>query len=344
MDKQNPFSITFGKVPENQICRIKDQDDIISDFLSESPSNYAYFLTGVRGSGKTVMLTSIASYFQKKDDWLVIDPGPKDNLLENIASEIYENGPVKHAFLKSELSFSFHGLAFSLKGKEPITSVNTLLKRMLDIIKKKGKKVLITIDEVDNSLQMKNFVQEYQSLIRQKYPVMLLMTGLYENVSKLQDDKALTFLYRTPKIQMGPLALNTIANSYQERLGVDSNEARKLALITKGYAYQVLGYLMFDKEKKAIDNQILSLFDQYLADYVYDKAYSDISSKEKEILKEFKTNDSVEVKNILERTGLTNSSFSVYRKRLINEGLIFSPSYGALEFTLPRFNEYLQFK
>ena len=71
---------------------------------------------------------------------------------------------------------------------------------MLDYLKNKNKKVLIILDEVDNSLEMKYFIQGYASLLGQKYSIFLLMTGLYENVSKLQNEKSLTFLYRAPKI------------------------------------------------------------------------------------------------------------------------------------------------
>lgn len=346
MMSQNPFSTTFGIEPDNYIARIKEQNQIISEFSAAKPSNYVYLITGVRGSGKTVMLSAIANHFRAEDDWLVIDPGPKDNLLENIASEIYENGKVKHAFLKGEASFSFNGLSFTIQGKEPVTTVNTLLKKMLDIIKKRNKKVLITIDEVDNSLPMKLFIQEYQSLIRQNYPVLLLMTGLYENVSKLQEDKALTFLYRAPKILMGPLAINAIALSYKKRLGANGETSLALAKMTKGYAYayQVLGYLMFKQQKTTADDDLLCLFDQYLSDYVYDKVFAGISNKEQKILKAFGTNEPVKAKDICDRAKLSKGYFSVYRKRLLNEGILSAPSYGYLEFALPRFNEFLNCK
>ena len=183
----NPFVTTFGIEPQNYIRRNEESEKIISEFSSESPSNYVYIITGLRGSGKTVLMSAIANHFMDEKDWIVVDPGPKDNILENVASEIFETGKMKHLFLKGEFSFSFHGLTFSIEGNEPVSSVNTLLKKMLQIIKKRGKRVLITIDEVDNSPQMKHFIQAYQSLIRLGYPVMLLMTGLYENVSKLQE-------------------------------------------------------------------------------------------------------------------------------------------------------------
>lgn len=78
----NPFSKTFGREPKNYIERTYEKDRIIEDFSSEEPSDFTYFICGPRGCGKTVLMTSVASYFKEKDDWIVVDPGPKENLLE----------------------------------------------------------------------------------------------------------------------------------------------------------------------------------------------------------------------------------------------------------------------
>ena len=342
----NPFSITFGLEPANYIERINEKDKIISEFSAEIPSNYVYIITGLRGSGKTVLLSSIANHFQNEKDWIVVDPGPKDNILENVASEIYETAKTKRVFTKSEFSVSFSGVTFSLEGEEKITTVNTLLKKMLDVIKKQGKRVLITIDEVDNSEQMKLFIQAYQSLIRLKYPVMLLMTGLYENISKLQENKTLTFLYRAPKIYLSSLNFAAISDSYSFYLGIDEKQAKDMAHLTKGYAYayQLLGYLFFDMNKHEVDDELLMEYDRYLAEYVYDKLYSELSYKEKEILIAFNTDDAVSVSELCQRSGHDIKYISVYRDRLIKKGIIYYPSYGYLQYTLPRLWKYLSYK
>ncbi len=341
-----PFSMTFGIEPDNYIDRVEEQNQIISEFSAEKPANYVYLITGVRGSGKTVLLSAVSHHFMEQGDWIVVDPGPKDNILENVASEIYETGKVKHLFLESEFSFSFQGLTFSIKGKNPVATVNTFLKKMLDQIKKKGKRVLITIDEVDNSEQMKLFIQAYQSLIRLQYPVLLLMTGLYENVSRLQENKTLTFLYRAPKLMMGPLSLSAIAARYARYLRVDTALSVELAKLTKGYAYayQALGYLFFKGHYQNINADLLADFDHYLSDYVFEKVYSSLSLKEQKIVKCFQSDDPIKTEEILRRSGLGNSMWSVYRDRLIKEGVLVAPSFGNLEFALPRFNEFLQYK
>lgn len=342
----NPFSTTFGIEPNNHIKRIKETEKIISDFSADIVSNYVYIITGLRGSGKTVLLSSIYNYFSQDDNWIVVDPGPKDNILENIASEIYETAKLKKLFLKKDFSFSFHGLTFSLSGEEPVTSINALLKKMLTYLKDRGKRVLITIDEVDNSAEMKYFIQAYQSLLRLQYPVFLLMTGLYDNISKLQEDKSLTFLYRAPKIVLPPLNINSIAVNYRKYLKLDEKTSLTLAALTKGYAYayQVLGYLMFDQGKKEIDDDIMVEFEQYLTDYVYDKLFSELSEKEQEFLFAFTNERAIKVDELRMRLDMNHKAFSVYRDRLIKKGVIVSPKYAYLELSLPRFSSFLNSK
>lgn len=339
----NPFSKTFGREPSNYIERDIEKENIIDDFSSSCPTDFAYLICGPRGSGKTVLMSSISSYFKTFDDWIVVDPGPKENLLENIAARLYENAKLKTKFLKGEFSFSFQGISFSLKGEQPITTAFVLLSKMCEILKKKKKRILITIDEVDNSKEMKTFIEAYQTLIREQNDVVLLMTGLYENVSKLQDNPSLTFLYRAPKITLGALSLTKITANYETILAISHDEALECAKTTKGYAYayQVLGFLLFNQEKRKIDKMLLASFDDILSEHVYQKIYSSLSDKEQIIIKSFNCNEPVKMSTLVERTNMNIKTISVYRDRLIKIGLVKSPKYGYLEFTLPRFNEFL---
>ncbi len=339
----NPFSLTFGIEPNNFIQRISETDRIVSEFSSELAANRVYLITGLRGSGKTVLLSSIAKELSGREEWVVVDPGSKKNILENIASEIYEEGSVKKIFLHGEWSFSFHGLTFSLKGKEEATTVTSLLKKMIRHLNKKGRRVLITIDEIDSGEEMKTFAETYQFFLRSGLDVFLLMTGLYENVSKLQDEKTLTFLYRAPKIFLGPLNLSAIAFSYQKHLSANEKEAMALAKFSKGYAYayQVLGYLLFNQRKKELDADVLAEFDQYMAEYVYDKLHSELSEKERFLLSFFPDEAKIRIEELRQKSSFDSKSLSVYRDRLIKKGVVYAPQYGYLQLSLPRFAAYL---
>ena len=142
-------------------------------------------------------------------------------MLEYFASSIYEKSNNKYKFLKKDFSFSFQGVSISFSGDKPVTNVITLIEKMLETLKKKNKKILICIDDVSNNQNIKTFVQQYQIFIRKDYPLFLLMTGLFENVRNLQNEKSLTFLYRAPKIHMLPLNTGAIIDSYKSIFDID---------------------------------------------------------------------------------------------------------------------------
>lgn len=66
--------------------------------------------------------------------------------------------------------------------------------------------------------------------------------------------------------------------------------------------------------------------------------------KEKRSGLNMNSNNHVEVFKIRERYNFDTNNFSVYRDRLIKKGVIKSSSYGFIEFTLPRLNEFLRLK
>ena len=212
---------------------------------------------------------------------------------------------------------------------------------VLEKIKKKHKRVLVTIDEAVCNDTMKEFVSLFQIYMRQDLPVFLLMTGLYENIYELQNEKTLTFLYRAPKIELRPLNIGMIAEKYKSIFELTDEEATEMAKETRGYpfAFQVLGYLCF--KHNTVWHNVLPEFSQYLEEYVYEKIWSELSKGDKELLVAMaKTNDT-KVEAIRKTIKKASNSFSVYRNRLIKKGLIISPEYGHLEFTLPRFKEFV---
>lgn len=340
---KNPFSLVFGKEPQMLINTYEQYNLIKDTFLDENPVSNTYLITGVRGSGKTVLLTRIEKYFDSLQDFIVIDINPEIDILEYLASSIYEKSNSKFKFLKTEFSFSFKGMSISLSGEKPVSNVITLLDKLLTTIKKNNKKVLICIDDVVSNIYVRAFVQQFQIMLRKDYPVFLLMTGLYENVRSLQNEKSLTFLYRAPKIQINTLSLISIAESYEKELNVDKSDAIKMSKLTSGYAfaYQVLGYILFEREKRVVDHNVLKQFDTYLREYVYEKVYFDLSETERKILRVLATDNEKKVSGIIDDIGISRESMSQYRDKLIKKGLLNKVGWGKLDFALPRFREYI---
>jgi len=338
----NPFNISFGKEPSRLIARTSQINSVIETFTSDTPSTQAYMITGVRGAGKTVTMTHIEHELAKDARWISVPLNPNTNLLEGLASHLCENKELALAFTKADINISLFSLNASIVNEKPAATVEVQLLKMLKVVKKLKKKVLITIDEVIKNKQMIEFASAYQTFVREDYPVFLLMTGLFENIRNLQNENTLTFLYRTPRIDLKPLGIVGMSSDYKEVFNIPNEEAEEMARFTKGYSYafQALGYLKWE-EKESLE-KITPKFDSIMEDFVYEKIWSELSSGDKKVLSAIAKNGGrMKTSDVQAATGNTSGSFSTYRKRLSEKGLIDISDYGYVELTLPRFAEII---
>ena len=338
----NPFTLTFGREPINRIDRLEQKDYVVNSFESNPPSNQVCMVTGVRGSGKTVFLTEIGKYFASKEDWITIDLTPERDLLQSFAAELYNYTGMTEIFKRAKLNLPFLGIGVEIDGTDPIKDMNIAIKRMLQHTKDHGKKVLVTIDEAICNKTMKEFVSVFQIYMRQDLSVFLLMSGLYEKIYELQNEDTLTFLYRAPKIELQPLNISMIATRYQAIFNLTDEDARNMAKETRGYAFafQVLGYLTWNA--KASWRTVLPEYRQYLEEFVYNKIWSEISAKDREVLFGVLHSENHKVSTIRETLQMSSSAFSIYRNRLIKKGILNGDVYGYLAFALPQFEEFLR--
>lgn len=272
-----------------------------------------FIITGVRGSGKTVMMTEISQKLRENDQWIVIELNPATDLLKGLLSKLNSNKVCAGIIKSAKIDLSFFGFGVAIEGMSPITDEETAIIAILEKMKKNGKRLLITIDEVTNNEFMQVFAGSFQIFVRQDLPVFLLATGLYENIDELQNEKNLTFLYRAPK----------------------------MAELTKGYpfAFQVLGYLTWNHEGDY--EAVIDEYEQYLSEFVYDKIWSELSQKDRIVARGIAEVDGGKIKDIRERLGMETNEFNPYRKRLIKKGILSSEMRGYVYFTLPLFDEYV---
>lgn len=340
----NPFTLSFGKKPLQYISRLSQTNTIVENFKAENPSSQIYMLTGVRGSGKTVLMTTIANLLKKENDWVVLELNPVRDILQSVAAKLYSLPEMHLHFLNAKFDFSAFGLGISIEGAVPVTDIENAIELMLDYLKKSNKKLLFAIDEVVNSEYIRIFMSSFQIFLRQDYPVYLLMTGLYDNIYDLQNENTLTFLYRAPKIVLEPLNYTAVRKQYMDVLGVDMKTATEMTVLTKGYpfAFQVLGYLYWENKGKKTLEDILPEYDQYLEEYVYSKIWSELSPLDKKILAEMSVSGQTKIKAIRDKLEMRPEKFSVYRERLKRKCIVDTSIYGQLSLSLPRFDEFVK--
>ena len=334
---QNPFTLTFGKSPLEPVERPVQTNEIVDAFTAESVNQQMFIITGVRGSGKTVMMTEIARRLREKENWVVIELNPSTDLLQAMLAKLNSNKVCAAIIKSAKIDLSFFGFGVAIEGVPAITDAETAIITILEKMKKSGKRLLVTIDEVTNNDFMKVFAGSFQIFVRQDLTVFLLATGLYENIDELQNEKNLTFLYRAPKIQLKP----AIINKYKNIFGTDRDTAEKMAELTKGYpfAFQVLGYLTWNHSGHY--EVVIDEYEQYLSEFVYDKIWSELSQKDRIVARGIAETESGKIKEIREHLGMETNEFNPYRKRLIKKGIVSGETRGYVFFTLPLFERYV---
>lgn len=340
--KQNPFTLGYGRLPYKMVDRSIYQEEIINDFTNEYPTTQSYLISGLRGSGKTVFMTATAKRFRNMENWIVIDLNPERDLLNSLAAKLYVIPELYSVLTKLKLNFSLLGFGVAIDNEPPVSDIETAIELMLEQAQKLNLNILVTIDEVTSSQNIKIFASSYQIFIRRGFPLFLLMTGLPEHIIDIQNQKTLTFLYRSPMIKIQPLSLIDMEESYQEVFKHYSPELiQEMAKLTKGYSYafQVLGYVMWQENGTEI-RQVLPKVRQYLFQNAYEKMWSELSQKDQLFTKAIGATPTKR-QDILLKSGLSDDEYSVYRKRLLDRGIVQAPSRGSLVLTLPLFDQFI---
>lgn len=327
----NPYVLQFGQEPAQLIPRLSQLNEIETSFFSEGISQHIFMITGVRGTGKTVFL-STANEMCANKDWIVVDVNISSSVsvLEQILIQLSNNKKIqKHPDYNLGDAFEF---GFSAEYE---------VKKLLEIANQIGYKVLISIDEVTNTSAIREFSGAFQIWIREKLPVYLLMTGLYENIRELQNEKSLTFLYRCPRIDLTPLQMSAIRENYIENLDVSEDDAIAMAKLTKGYsfAFQALGYVVWNL--KAFNEEAIRQYKTILVDLSYDKIWDELSANDRKVCMAIAKSSDGSFKEIKEILDWQGNQLNPYRKRLINKQIVESKGRGFISFTLPLFDEYV---
>lgn len=343
MNQKNPYTISFGKIPNKYLSRASIIDSIIESLESEEPDEQAFKLTGIRGTGKTVTLTSIERHFAEDPKWVVVGIRSDSNIISELVARLYSAVPLLTKFVDANLNLSAFGIGLNLSKKSPAASIDYALEILIEELDKHGKRLLVTIDEARNAKGIVDFIQEFQILIRKNLPIFIVLAGLYQDIDSLENTEGLTFFLRATKFEMTPLNITYIRDDYKNTLQISYEEAEKMAYMTKGYAfaYQTLGKYMWDSKGKELTTEVLRQFDEVLAQKVYRKIWSELAPNDRWFLKFIVQKDSMTASELLEMTKKTHSEWSVPRKRLSEKGIIDADTRGVIAIKLPRFKEFI---
>ena len=354
---KNPFTHTPGRVGDANITTTLEEK-IYENFMYPQPSESVYKITGIRGSGKTVILGNILRHYKtaemKEDGWLVYDISSARNQISTLISYLLLEPEVKKALLteKTDLSISipFIGINAGVDTKTDYDD-EVRLEQLIGILVRAGKKIIIGIDDIAKTDFMTEFCSVYAKLIRNvledeiaaSWPVYLICSGVYHNFYELGEVPNLTFFKRAAELRTEPFPIPAMAIKYEDMAQMDENKAISYAKMTKGYAYayQVLGSAYFEYRDKG-EEYVLKQAKSELFSQCYEKIWKELPDGEREILRIVSTGPRKR-KEVLEKLE-GKGSYQVNSTSLKKMGLLAesSESYGIAQITLPFFGEYIQ--
>lgn len=285
---QNPFTTTFSKTPEYTYIHTEKTEEILENFIYDNPSESVYKITGVRGSGKTVILAKVEEELRTNEsryiNWLVFDVNPARDILGQIAAMLVKAGfgsqdkKTTGINLSATVMGTGGGIGYTAENNNNFFDIGVEVETMIQAAQKKGKKILIRMTEM-----------------------------------------------------------------YKSKLDIDSNEAREMAKITKGYAYafQELGVLYFKKKLDELLEDILPKLKAELFAYSYEKIWEEMTEMDRFLAGLLTEKEEYKREEVLKLMGEKSGSYSMYRDRLIKRGILNSRQ-GYISLALPYFGEYIK--
>jgi len=358
---KNPFTPTFGSIP----LHLAGRDSIIRDVLDGldngpgDPYRSTIFV-GARGSGKTVLLAKIAED-ASANGWISANVNADSDMLDELLIQIRDNAK---EFLTPETlthitSISVAGVGISRNVKQS-NRKTTWRSDMTSVIKELNEKnvgLLITVDELDARIdELRTVISTFQHFVRERRDVAIIMAGLPPKVSSLLRNDSISFLRRAFLHRLEAVEESEVRFSMKKTIELAGRTIGKEALglavkNTKGFPFmiQLIGYQMWrqhpEKERISFEDveEGIVLAQSDLERMIFDITFRELSEKDIAFLtamlddKDYST-----VSDISNRMSVTPKYAGIYRKRLIEHGIISSSGYGKVAFDLPMFREYFQ--
>ena len=356
MKKIDPFTRTPG-IAGKAYIDTGVADEIINNFLSADSSKYVYKITGLRGSGKSVEYGKIIRTLKDTKNWLVYPLSASGDTVSTLISKLGMEKFIDSKSVVTTISSdtSVEGdiaiisakeearVQKTIRDNEHLFSAEAALTRMIELANKKKYNVLIGIDDISKTGSTVELLSIIGSMILEGCRIYLVVTGLSENIEEFSSVANLTFFKRADTIEMKPLNKFDIKYMYEKLLKVDSDEAKRIEELTKGYAYayQVLGSLYFCKKESEKLEDIIPDFERILFRDSYDLIWQSLTPAEKEVVKciyKTKNGKAEDIKALMKKP----SNYTVYRERLINKHLVNTKERGFLQINLPLFDRFIE--
>jgi len=361
-EMHNPFNPSFGKRPIHYFGRQEITRSIVSAVDDVNSPWRTTLITGIRGSGKTALLSDVRMTLDDPDV-IVIYAVPNEALLNSVLAQLFRQLPASISGAMPNLkSISFNAgvsVGFEREQKTPYftETFSYQIMELMDACMKHGKHIVFLVDEAQkHSEDMRILIRTYQDLVMREYSVSMVLAGLPLVVSDILNDDVLTFLRRAKQVELENVEVMIVEYEFKkvfQSAGTTLSEeaVSKAAIGTYGYPYliQLVGHYLWEDKQNSIGDDILAdvLFKSKaeLFRNVHKLIFSGLSNLDKEFLFAMSEDEGFSsVSDIRSRMHKDKNFISLYRERLLSAGVVRPAGRGVLCFNYPYMREFLRYK
>lgn len=362
----NPFTPTFGTSPPLLVGRDEDIEDF-REGLQSGPGSpeRATLVTGLRGTGKTVMLNAYEDV-AREEGWLVVSETATPDMLERIERQHLPRLLRDYDPYATTSTITSVGAAGFSGGRE-VTEHHTVqpgmraqLEKLTNLLAERDATtgVLITVDEVHRAglANLRELGAVIQHCFRENRNVAFAGAGLPSAVESLLSDDVSTFLRRADRRHLRTVAADDVARALQLPIQAGGRDITPDALDiavagTRGYPFmiQLVGRHAWRAKPSTgtIDTtqakEGVAQAQRKIGQLVHAAALADLSPVDRSFLAAMAHDDQPSrMSDIATRLGVTAAYAGVYRARLIEAEVINPTSHGSVDFTLPGLRHYLR--
>lgn len=360
----SPFRPGFGKSPlvfGGHVDEIAELSNVFQTM--DFGENHSVLLSGLRGTGKTSMLTLLR---QEADEqgWLVISDnasaGLMDRVTESTIPRLINELDAESKRRRTQLGIWQFTASWEYDNRH--RAVRPLLRNDLIALSHAlgDRGMLITIDEVSSGRtrlrELSRFALELAHALESGLNLMVVFAGIKVDLDELLRQEHTTFLRRSRELAFRRLTPAETKHVFAETIRVGGRDISREALteltrISQGYPYlvQLAGdyawrstptsrHISFTDARAALDRAIKAVQSR-----VIDRVYLDLSEKDQAFVRAMAQDESSsKMADISARMGVSGQYAQVYKKRLIDSGYVTQDGHSYVTFSLPYLREYLR--
>lgn len=374
MKKINPYTpMTEYLAGRDEV--IQEGKDSIYSLMHGYPRQPIIYY-GLRGVGKTVLLTALREYaIQEGVLTFHFEIQEKVSLINDIIlsanqtlSKISKVEKIKNIFEAAKNSLQSFTLTYTTGENSISVEMNKKLSEMMfqsnlvelllnlgRIAKESKNTIIYFIDEIQYAKQneLEALITAQHRINQERLPITIIAAGLPKILVNMTESK--TYAERMfAFVEISSLeykdAKNAIVNPGKPfDITYTEKALKEIYKITEGYPYFIQQFChLISKKYKEIDlnivNEMKSVFFKELDKSFFKVRFDKCTPKEKEFMFAMVSCGELPctVANVAHIMNKELKSISPIRARLINKGLIYATRHGEIDFTVPKFDEFLK--